>query len=451
MMLFAVVLGLQVFLLTSRVNATAVFAHFMASTLSYCVQNSYSYGPSDWAADIAAAQAIGIDGFALNTAVDTYEISKYPDAFAAAEAANFQMFISFDMTYDWAEADMVSLVQTYATSPSYYKWNGNPLVSTFDGDAQDDDFWAGFKSDLANEGVTISLAPAFIDYRDPSEATTMFSTYTSIDGFFNWWSWPADVAADLTTATDLAYQAGISAAGRSGPYIMAVSPWQFKELGGTNDWVEQSDELWKYRWEQAISDVKPDIVEIVTWNDYGSSITTQLSLISMYHSLGESHYISDINPIVNLGDLAPLYVDGFDHGAWRTIAQYYISWYKTGSVPAITEDQVVYWYRAYPKAITCSEGDLPRNSEYPADAVFAFSMLTSPATITLTVGDSSASFNASAGVAIGSVPFSTQDAEMPVISIVRDGTTVKSGTGTKAISTSSCPYYNFNPLVGIVQ
>ncbi|KIK69895.1 glycoside hydrolase family 71 protein [Collybiopsis luxurians FD-317 M1] len=420
-------LGLQGLLLASYVDAAAVFAHFM-------VQNSFSYAQSDWAADIAAAKAIGIDGFALNTAVDDYEVSKYPDAFAAAEAADFQMFISFDMTYNWAEADMVSLVQTYASSPSYYKWNGNPLVSTFAGDAQDNNFWASFKSDLANAGIEISLAPAFIDFRDPSSATSMFSTYTSIDGFFNWWSWPQDVAADLTTATDLAYQAGISEAGRNGPYIMSVSPWQFKELGGSNDWVEQSDELWKYRWEQAISDVKPDIVEIITWNDYG-----------------ESHYISDINPIVNLGDLAPLYVDGFDHGAWRTIAQYYISWYKTGTAPTITEDQVVYWYRAYPKAITCSQGDLPRNSAFPADAVFAFSMLTSDATIALAVGDSQASFNASAGVAIGSVAFSMEDGQHPVISIIRDGTTVKSGTGAKAISTSSCPYYNFNPLVGIVQ
>ena len=60
---------------------------------------------------------------------------------------------------------------------------------------------------------------------------------------------------------------------------MGVSPAQFKELGGTNDWVELADTLWKYRWEQAIEDVKPDIVEIITWNDYG-----------------ESHYIGDINP-----------------------------------------------------------------------------------------------------------------------------------------------------------
>lgn len=111
----------------------------------------------------------------------------------------------------------------------------------------------------------------------------------------------------------------------------------------------------------------------------------------------------------------------------------------------------MYWYRAYPKAITCSEGDLPRNSDFPSDSVFAFSMLTSAATITLTVGDSTASFDAPAGIAIGSVPFSTEDAQSPVIEIVRDGATVKSGTGAIAISTTSCAYYNFNPLVGIVE
>ena len=49
----------------------------------------------------------------------------------------------------------------------------------------------------------------------------------------------------------------------------AVSAWQFKNLGSSggdtsNDWVELSDTLIKYRWEQAINDVNPDIVEIVT-------------------------------------------------------------------------------------------------------------------------------------------------------------------------------------------
>ncbi|KAJ3873827.1 glycoside hydrolase family 71 protein [Lentinula edodes] len=420
------VLGLQFLFLTSLSNAEDVFAHFM-------VQNSYSYTKADWAADIAAAQAIGIDGFALNTAVDSYEQTKYPDAFAAAEAVDFDLFISFDMTYEWEAADMVSLVKSYATSSSYYQWEGKPLVSTFGGDSDANDFWNTFKTTLANEGISISLAPAFIDYRDPDEAAQMFSNFVAIDGFFNWWSWPADENANLTTDTDLAYKKALSAAGRTGPYIMSVSPWQFKELGDGQDWVEQCDTLWKYRWEQAVHDVEPDIIEILTWNDYG-----------------ESHYIGDINPVVNLGDLAPLYVNGFDHSGWRMIAEHYITFYKNGSAP-ITEDRVVYWYRVYPNSITCSQGQLPRNSPFPEDAVFAFTMLTAAAHITLTVGESTTTFLAQEGVGIGSVPFSKTDGQKPEIKIVRNGQTVKSGTGSKAISTTSCDYYNFNPFVGVVQ
>jgi glucan endo-1,3-alpha-glucosidase len=46
------------------------------------------------------------------------------------------------------------------------------------------------------------------------------------------------------------------------PRVPAVSPWQFKDIDQNNAWVELGDTLWKYRWEQAIQDVKPDIIEI---------------------------------------------------------------------------------------------------------------------------------------------------------------------------------------------
>lgn len=93
------------------------------------------------------------------------------------------------MSYSWASSDMVSLVQTHANSSAMYKWNNAVLVSTYAGDILDDSFWSDFKSGLASDGITISLAPAFTSYRDPSEAGSLMSTYPSIDGFFNWWSW----------------------------------------------------------------------------------------------------------------------------------------------------------------------------------------------------------------------------------------------------------------------
>ncbi|KAJ3844649.1 glycoside hydrolase family 71 protein [Lentinula raphanica] len=422
-----VALGL-ILSLSLCVNAKDVFAHFM-------VQNSYSYTKGDWAKDINAAKDIGIDGFVLNTAVDSYERLKYPDAFSAADAASFKLFISFDMSYSWQTADMVKLVKDYASRPSYYKWKGEPLVSTFAGDENSNDFWATLKKDLKAAGVSISLAPAFITFREPDQASQLFSKFTAIDGFFNWWSWPADEDAELTTDTDKAYKNALSQAHRSGPFIMSVSPWQFKNLAKGQNWVEQSDTLWIYRWHQAIEEVKPDIVEIVSWNDYA-----------------ESHYISDINPKVKLGALATKYVNGFTHAGWRIMAKWYISWFKQGTAPDITEDKVIFWYRGYSKTATC-QGRQPKNWKYPKDELFAFSMLKSDADVTLTVGKSTKTFHAAKGIASGSVPFSKEDGQRPVVEIKRNGKAVKKGTGSKAINTKQCSdrRWNYNPLVQVVQ
>ncbi|KAG8748618.1 hypothetical protein FRC10_000009 [Ceratobasidium sp. 414] len=412
-------------LLAKGAAAAAVFAHFMA-------QNSYSYSQGDWANDINTAATTGVDGFALNMAGFDWEPDRINKAYAAAEAqGSFSFFYSFDMSYGWTVDTMTTQIKAHASSARTYRWNGKVLVSTFAGSDKGDAFWNQLKTSCSNAGVPIVFAPAFLDYRDPAGASGLISTFTSIDGFFNWWSWPADNGQNLTTATDLAFQSAVKK-NRSGPYIMNVSPWQFKELGGTNNWVEFSDTLWDYRWKQAINDVKPDIVEIVSWNDYA-----------------ESHYIGDINNNVDLGTVAVQYVHGFPHAAWRTIAQYYIKWYKTGSAPAITNDQIVFWYRSHPKAVACSQGDVPRNSQYPADAVFAFALLTSPATVTLDIGSKHFQWNAQAGTSMGSVPFPPEDAQIPYFQIIRNGVKTKDGYGSVYV-TNSCSIYNFNPLVGVI-
>lgn len=122
------------------------------------------------------------------------------------------------MSYPWSEEDMVSIVANHASGSAMFKWNNAVLLSTYSGETQGEAFWAGFKSSLANKGITVSLVPAFTSYRDPNSASSLLSNFPAIDGFFNWWSWPADVGTTLTTATDLAYQKAIKT--RTGPYIM---------------------------------------------------------------------------------------------------------------------------------------------------------------------------------------------------------------------------------------
>ncbi|CAE6414787.1 unnamed protein product [Rhizoctonia solani] len=413
-------------LLLKGVSAASVFAHFMA-------QNSYSYSQGDWANDINTAAGIGIDGFALNLAGFDWEADRINKAYAAAEQkGSFSFFYSFDMSYSvWDVSRMTAQITAHASSSRTYKWNGKVLVSTYGGSDRGDAFWNQVKTSCANAGVQIVFAPAFTDYRNPDGASGLVSKFSSIDGFFNWWSWPEDNGQLLTTASDLAFKNAIKQ-NRSGPYIMSVSPWQFKEIGGTQNWVQFSDTLWDYRWKQAINDVKPDIVEIVTWNDYA-----------------ESHYIGDINPNVYLDSTVSQYVNGFVHAPWRIVADYYIKWYKNGSAPAIGKDQVVFWYRSHPKGVSCSQGDQPRNSQYPADAVFALALLTNPATVTLDIGSKHFQWNAPAGTSMGSVPFPPEDAQIPYIQIIRNGVKVKDGYGSTYV-TNSCPIYNFNPFVGLI-
>ena len=112
-------------------------------------------------------------------------------------------------------------------------------------------------------------------------------------------------------------------------------------------------------------------------------------------------------------------------------------------------DQVIFWYRAHPKAVTCSGGDKPSNWNYPVDAVFAFALLSDSANVSLDIGSSHSAFSAGPGVTMGSVPFPIEDAQVPFIQIIKNGQVYKSGYGAMSV-TQNCPYYNFNPYVGVV-
>lgn len=264
-------------------------------------------------------------------------------------------------------------------------------------------------------------------------------------------AWPLNVKQNSSTAVDSAFKSALTAAGRTGPYIMAVSPWQFKDLNdgvASNAWVAYSDTLFPQRLHTvATSSFTPDIIEILTWNDFP-----------------ESHYIRDLpstsetaTDYVTWSDGMNNYVEGQSHSPWRIIAKYYISWWKTGKAPAITMDQVVYWYRLHPKAAVCTGGASAGsilNYEYPVDGVFAWALVKSNATITMNVGSNKNwQFQAnSSGPAMNMVPFPTSLASQgnvtPTVTISRNGKVVQSGSGSQPIS-ADCAWQNFNPVVNL--
>jgi hypothetical protein len=100
------------------------------------VTNSGNYSGEDWYNDITYAQDAGIDAFALNVQYqDPVNDDAVRLAFIAAEAYSFQLFFSFDYNAfgPWDPDSVINLINTYSYSPAYFKYNGLPFVSTFEG------------------------------------------------------------------------------------------------------------------------------------------------------------------------------------------------------------------------------------------------------------------------------------------------------------------------------
>ncbi|RSM00838.1 hypothetical protein CEP52_008915 [Fusarium oligoseptatum] len=121
-----------------------VYAHYMVGLTD-------GQSPEQWQKDISDAQAVGIDGFALNIGTDTWTLTQLHQAYAAAEAASFGMFLSFDQqTSSWDSPAVVDLINTFKDSSAQVKRDGKPLVSTFEGPGWADQ-WAGVREQTGGD------------------------------------------------------------------------------------------------------------------------------------------------------------------------------------------------------------------------------------------------------------------------------------------------------------
>jgi glucan endo-1,3-alpha-glucosidase len=129
----------------------------------------------------------------------------------------------------------------------------------------------------------------------------------------------------------------------------------------------------------------------------------------------------------------------------------YIAAYKSGAAePTIDTEEVVYWYRPMPKAVTCSGDSLPAPNgiNYLSDSIFVATMLKSPATLTVTSGSHApVSIGVPAGIVTSNV---TMGVGSQSFSVTRNGQTILSGAGGLDVK-DSCTYYNFNVYVGSVM
>ncbi|KAJ7046086.1 glycoside hydrolase [Mycena alexandri] len=407
-----------------RATPKLVVAHFIVGIVD-------GYTQADWANDIALAAATGIDAFALNIGTDSWTDTQLALAYAAARSTSFKLFISFDFAASPGfgtdpNNQIIPRLNLYASDAAQLQWGNGALVSTFSGDGFD---WSGVRSAVGHPLEIIPFYQAAQAHQD------------STDGLFMWNAWPSQdnqpIDQTMSIAGDQFYQSQLAGS----PYMAGVSPWFFTHYNQqtfNKNWLYLSDTLLIDRWNQILN-LQPQLVELITWNDFG-----------------ESHYIGPLHPerpsvYAPSGDAdgAIQWAAGFPHDAWRKIVTPYIAAYKNGGPVTISPSQenIVYWYRPHPKGLSCADPFLgpPTGQSFPADGIWAATLLASPATLTMTSGTFSLTTTAPAGINY----FSTgMGSGQPTFKLVRNGVTITQGTGGLSIDLNSCNIYNFNAFVG---
>lgn len=387
--------------------------------------------PEDWASDIAMAKDAQIDGFAMNIAAGDPNTDRVlAAAYSAAETAgDFTMFLSFDYLSmgAWDASQIINKINQYKYSSAQFNYEDKPLVSTFEGVTNTDD-WSSIK-----DATNCFFVPDW-----SSLGPAGFSSHLkTVDGAFSWDAWP-EGAADKSPEADEAWMEMLG----SKPFMMPVSPWFYTNMPQWDkNWLWRGDDLWYDRWQEVVR-LQPAMVQILTWNDFG-----------------EAHYIGPIHDggIPSGAD----YVEGMPHEAWLKFLPYYIDAYKSGNTTSLddVEEAVTYWYKVNPGqsgSTGGTTGNNPKAGQVPMDPktvsqdkVFLSVLVAEPSEVFVTIGNGEATYlrAMSSGINHFSVPLNGRTGEVD-IRVMRDDEEIVSVTGPEITSFCKNGKVNWNAFVG---
>jgi glucan endo-1,3-alpha-glucosidase len=360
--------------------------------------------------DIRAALEAKIDAFALNVFSGNQANHVLKLFITSAEkigAENFKVFLSADTSVSLKPQDLVSAILKYADSPHYLKLAGRPVLTTYGN--QDDTWWKkNVLEPLARAGHPVTFIPYFHlpqpNSDPPTEAAWAgrIRSAPSIQGLFPFiipgsvpfYSGDPNIGhhqwSVLEAQENLANQlraAGKILMSQYMPYYWAVchSARQYMEFQGGRGMANS--------WESIIQKQKPQLVQIVTWNDYYES--------------------TFIQPTRLVETKVPR-IPSEPHLGYYELLKYYISWYKSGFAPKISKDGIFYFYRTQPleisapaDAMACKLGPVPKAKQFGSikDVAYVTTALTAPAELRVYTGGQMRSFPVPAGIATTDVPF----------------------------------------------
>ncbi|KAL8707588.1 MAG: hypothetical protein Q9220_007429 [cf. Caloplaca sp. 1 TL-2023] len=344
--------------MAKRASATPlVFAHYM---LIMQPPNG------DYTNDINLAVAAGIDAFAVNYGgwnVDWTQQEGFLAAFyKKAEALNFHLFLSIDTTSVKDPNMIIRLANTYSGSSAQLKVDGKIMLSSFQTDPP---AW-NWQTDVIDK---INAPVLFLPGTLSDDAPALFANDMPGAGPFPWIH--PSKTADQEHALDVTLASQRDSSGKM--WMAGIAPWFFKRLSADMNWAQaQDDSIFVDRWLSLLS-LKPNFIEIVTWNDWS-----------------ESSYIGP--PDSAAPGTTDAYWGSLDHRAFRDMSKAFIAAFKTGQTTVMIDEAsegVYMFYRLQPvNALGSSDSlPLPDDASYLKDNVYVVTLLSASAEITLTSGD----------------------------------------------------------------
>src|SRR3569833_2625121 len=436
---------------STQVNAQTkmVFAHYMVTNQYYGANiNGDMVQGFMW--EIQQAQAAGIDGFILNAGGwinQTYYITYTEQIFQAALNLNtgFKLFMSCDFccgnTVNDAEDMMRRLCNDPNYSKVYFKYNNKWVLTTFDGQGQIGT--GGFqqiRNDPAN-GTNPNPVPAGFSQSSTAALQTVIvpafiwggevPTLASIQSGLGGWSSYIDGNAYWGIA-------GVPGSGGSLDQVPSSEYYGQTDHGGGKVymapvafqfWGANANRYFEYSgysglrkmFMDAINASHPEWNEIITWNDFVEG--TYVSPIDDPNKYPNSNYLQFSN-------------QGFyhSHNGATSLLPYFISWYKNGVAPALTQDSIYWAYRTQPMSVNTGNPSVATINGPIADSVYVTANLTAAAPIKVTCGTNVQTINAAAGSNDYAVPFTAGN--IPNFQVIRNSTTEINVNGTDQIQTA---------------
>jgi glucan endo-1,3-alpha-glucosidase len=460
------------FCVPGSVSASAqrmVFAHYMLANQDYEPDDpSGERNIASYEREIRQAQAIGIDGFALNAGgwfKEPRYIKRAAEMFEAAYRlhSNFKLFFSADMCCFNEAEDVRDMMRRFANSPRYaplcFRHKGKFVLTTFAGSNRGAQFWSDIQSDLEHGShPSTRAAPNALAYVNgiPSSAPLPVKLVTS---FFWGGELPqaADIQAGLTDYAgiiDGAFYWGIagvpglghapdqipstdayaSVLHRAGKLYMAPICFQF--------WGANTGRYYEYSgysglrslWMDAINVSHPDWIEIITWNDF-----VEGTYVSPIDDPARYAGANDLSA----GAAPPATLHFFhSHRGVTELLPFFIEWYKTGRQPAIRNDSVFWAYRTQ---LAPQPRDNAAIKLYGpvADVVYVTANLTAPAVLRVSFGSKAQSIALPAGSTDTQVAL--QPGAAPHFELTRGDARLATGDGDDPIAAYTLPadlYYS---------